>query len=101
MSLVAAITRSDLGDYVFALGLVYTILIFAYILSSWVFQLGGRIPYSRWSDAILTFLRDVTEPYLRIFRRFLPTIGPFDLSPIVGIIVLQLVTTLVANLVRG
>jgi YggT family protein len=101
MTLVTAITRSDLGDYVFALGLVYTILIFAYILSSWVFTLGGRIPYSRWSDAILSFLRDVSEPYLRIFRRFLPTIGMFDLSPIVAILVLQLVTNLVANLVRG
>ncbi|MCW3063015.1 MAG: YggT family protein [Solirubrobacterales bacterium] len=101
MSLVLALTRSDLGDYIQALGLVYTILIFAYILSSWVFTLGGRIPYSRWSDAILSFLRDVSEPYLRIFRRFIPAIGPFDLSPIVGIIVLQVVTTLVANLVRG
>jgi YggT family protein len=101
MSLVLAITRSDLGDYIQALGLVYTIMILAYILSTWVFTLGGRVPYSRWSDAILTFLRDVSEPYLRIFRRFLPMVGPFDLSPIVGIIVLQLVTTVVANLVRG
>jgi YggT family protein len=101
MNLVLAITRGDIGDYIQAIGLVYTILILAYILTTWVFTLGGRIPYSRWSDAILSFLRDVSEPYLRIFRRFLPTIGPFDLSPIVGIIVLQLVTTLVANLVRG
>jgi YggT family protein len=98
---IVAISRSNLGDYVFALGLVYTILILAYILSTWIFTLGGRVPYSRWTDALLTFLRDVSEPYLRIFRRFLPMIGPFDLSPIVGIIVLQLVTNLVANLVRG
>jgi YggT family protein len=98
---IAAISRSNLGDYVFALGLVYTILILAYILSTWIFTLGGRVPYSRWSDALLSFLRDVSEPYLRIFRRFLPMVGPFDLSPIVGIIVLQVVTNLVANLVRG
>jgi uncharacterized protein YggT (Ycf19 family) len=98
---IEAISRSNLGDYVFALGLVYTILILAYILSTWIFTLGGRVPFSRWSDAILTFLRDVSEPYLRIFRRFLPMVGPFDLSPIVGIIVLQVITNLVANLVRG
>jgi YggT family protein len=98
---IVAISRSNLGDYVFALGLVYTILILAYILSTWIFTLGGRVPYSRWSDALITFLRDVSEPYLRIFRRFLPMVGPFDLSPIVGIIVLQVVTNLVANLVRG
>jgi YggT family protein len=98
---IVAISRSNLGDYVFALGLVYTILILAYILSTWIFTLGGRVPYSRWTDAILTFLRDVSDPYLRIFRRFLPMIGPFDFSPIVGIIVLQVVTNVVANLVRG
>jgi YggT family protein len=101
MSLVAAISRSTFADYVFALGLVYSILILAYILSTWIFTLGGRVPYSRWSDAILSFLRDVSDPYLRIFRRFLPMVGPFDLSPIVGLIVLQLVTNLVANLIRG
>ena len=99
--MILAITRSNLGDYVFALGLVYTILILAYILSTWIFTLGGRVPYNRWSDAILTFLRDVSDPYLRIFRRFLPMVGPFDFSPIVAIIVLQLVTNVVANLVRG
>jgi YggT family protein len=98
---IEAISRSNLGDYVFALGLVYTILILAYILSTWIFTLGGRVPYSRWTDALLTFLRDVSEPYLRIFRRFLPMVGPFDFSPIVGIIVLQVVTNLIANLVRG
>jgi YggT family protein len=98
---IVAISRSNLGDYVFALGLVYTILILAYILSTWIFTLGGRVPYSRWTDALLTFLRDVSDPYLRIFRRFLPMVGPFDFSPIVGIIVLQVVTNLVANLVRG
>jgi uncharacterized protein YggT (Ycf19 family) len=101
MSFVAAISRSTIADYVFALGLVYGILILAYILSTWIFTLGGRVPYSRWSDAILSFLRDVSEPYLRIFRKFLPMIGPFDLSPIVGLIVLQIVTNLIANLIRG
>jgi YggT family protein len=99
--MILAISRSNLGDYVFALGLVYTILILAYILSTWIFTLGGRVPYSRWSDAILSFLRDVSDPYLRIFRRFLPMFGPLDFSPIVAIIVLQVVTNLVASLVRG
>jgi uncharacterized protein YggT (Ycf19 family) len=101
MSLVTAISRTTLSDYVFALGLVYSILILAYILSTWIFTLGGRVPYSRWSDAILSFLRDVSEPYLRIFRKFLPMVGPFDLSPIVGLIVLQLLTNLIANLIHG
>ena len=48
-----------------------------------------------------TFLRDVAEPYLRIFRRFIPPIGPIDISPIVAIIVLQIVGGLIIGVVRG
>ena len=65
----------------YAVFLVYTLLIIAYILSSLFFAFGGRLPYSRWSSAVLGFLRDVCEPYLSIFRRFIPPIGPLDLSP--------------------
>jgi YggT family protein len=73
----------------------------AYIISTLIFAFGGRIPYARWSNAILTFLRDVSEPYLRIFRRFIPPIGPLDISPIVAILVLQIVGSIVVNLIRG
>ena len=60
-----------------------------------------RLPYSRWSDAVLNFLRDVCEPYLRIFRRFIPPIGMFDLSPMIAIIVLYIVRTIVVNAIAG
>ena len=59
------------------------LLIFAYILTSWV-----RLPYSLWLNRIQRFLYDVCEPYLRIFRRMLPPLGPLDLSPMVGVFVL-------------
>ncbi len=62
---------------------VYTLVIFAYIITSWL-----RLPYSPWLNRIQRFLYDVSEPYLRIFRRLLPALGPLDLSPIVGIVVL-------------
>jgi len=62
---------------------VYVLLIFAFILMSWV-----RLPYSVWLSRIQRFLYDVCEPYLRLFRRVLPSMGPIDLSPIVGVIVL-------------
>ena len=97
----AALTRNDIADYVSALITVYTLLIFAYILTSLIFSFGGRMPYARWSDAILSFLRDVCEPYLRIFRRFIPLIGPLDLSPIVAIVVLQIVGSIIVNAIRG
>jgi YggT family protein len=99
--LVIATTRGTIADYVYALFLVYSVIIVIYVLSSLVFSLGVRVPYSRWSDAVLGFLRDVCEPYLRIFRRFIPMIGPLDISPIVALIVLSLVGSVVEGLIRG
>ena len=64
---------------------VYILLVFAYILTSWI-----RLPYSVWLNRIQRFLYDVCEPYLRIFRRILPTLGPLDLSPVLAVIVLFL-----------
>jgi YggT family protein len=101
VSVVAAINRTDVASFVDAVFLVYSILIIIYVLLSMVFQLGARLPYSRFTDAILTFLRDVSEPYLQIFRRFIPLIGPLDLSPLVGLIVLNFVRVIVVNAING
>jgi uncharacterized protein YggT (Ycf19 family) len=99
--LVVATARDSIADFLQALLWVYLILIFAYIITSLIFSFGGRIPYSRWSSAVLGFLRDVTEPYLGLFRRFIPPIGPVDVSPIVAILVLQIVGGILINLIRG
>ena len=98
---VLALDRNGIADYVAALFRVYGLLIIAYIVTSLFFAFGGRIPYSRWSRAILDFLRDVSEPLLRPFRAILPTLGPLDLSPIVALIVLQIVGQIVVNVIRG
>ena len=99
--IVLATAREQVAEYVGALFLVYGLIIVVYVLTSLVLSLGVRVPYARWSDAILTFLRDVSEPYLRIFRRFIPAIGPLDLSPIVALIVLQIVGGIVVRLIEG
>jgi YggT family protein len=96
-----AITRVDVSNYVSALFYVYILIIIVYILLNMMFSLGLRTPYSRWLDAVLTFLRDVSEPYLRIFRRIIPTIGMFDFSPILAIIVLGIVQQVVTSLIHG
>jgi YggT family protein len=72
---------------------VYVLLIFAYVLMSWV-----RLPYSIWLSRIQRFLYDVVEPYLRIFRRILPPLGPLDLSPMVAVIVLFIAGRVVVEL---
>jgi uncharacterized protein YggT (Ycf19 family) len=72
---------------------VYVLLIFVYILTSWI-----RLPYSL--APVQRFLYDVCEPYLRIFRRLLPPLGPLDLSPIVGVIVLYVLQRIVVQLLE-
>ena len=62
---------------------VYILLLFVYVLISWV-----RLPYTVWVRRVTDFLRDVCEPYLRLFRRILPPLGPLDLSPVVAILAL-------------
>jgi len=96
-----AITRGDVADYVDTLVIVYLVLIFIRILSSWI----PRMPYNRYLAAFLQFISDVTDPYLNLFRRFVPMIrmgpGALDLSPIIATIVLIFVGSIVARLIRG
>jgi YggT family protein len=84
-SILLADAISSIQSFVSVFTGVYVLLIFAYILTSWI-----RLPYSPTLNRIQRFLYDVCEPYLRIFRRFLPPFGPLDLSPIVGVFTLIL-----------
>jgi YggT family protein len=96
-----AITRSDVADYVDAIFLVYIILIFINVLLSWI----PRIPYNRVLYALIDFVHQTTNPYLNIFRRFLPPLGGggfrIDISPILAIIVLFIVQAVVVGLIEG
>jgi YggT family protein len=98
---LAALTRNSVGNYVITLVYVYVILIFIRVIISFL----PRIPYSRPLDILLTFVRDVVDPYLNIWRRILPMarLGPaaIDLSPMIGTFALILVGNLVANLISG
>jgi len=102
MTIVLASVRTEIAGYLSTLIYVYTLLIILYIVVQLLFTFGVRPPYSRASDAVLTFLRDICEPYLRIFRRIIPMAGSFDFSPIVAIIVLSLINSLIVNgLIHG
>ena len=96
----AAIGRSDIADYVGALFLVYLVLIFIRVLMSWI----PRIPYNRYLRAALGFVEEVTDPYLNVFRRFIPPLGgggfALDLSPILAIILLLIAQSVVVDLIR-
>jgi YggT family protein len=94
---MAAIGREEIADYVSALFLVYLILIFARIVLSFV----PRIPYNPTLRAVIGFIHEVTDPYLNLFRRVIPPIGPLDLSPILAILVLSIVRALVVGAIEG
>jgi YggT family protein len=99
VSVLVALTRNDIADYVEALFLVYLILIFARILLSWI----PRLPYNRYLRAVVDFIHQVTDPYLNLFRRVLPPVGgrgfALDLSPIIAVVVLLIAQTVVVNLI--
>ena len=98
--MVLALTRGDIADYVSALLFVYFILIIGNVILSWVQQF-RPIPYNRPLRAVLAFIEDTTNPYLNLFRAFVPRIGPLDISPIVAILVLSLVGGVIVELIRG
>ncbi|HET6696120.1 MAG TPA: YggT family protein [Gaiellaceae bacterium] len=81
-------------NFLEAIYLVYLICIIAYIIASWI-----PLPYNTALNRIQRFLYDVVDPYLRLFRRFIPQLNlgglGLDLSPIVAIITLTIVYRLV------
>lgn len=77
---------SSAQNFVDVFATVYTLIILVYILSSWF-----RLPYSPWLNRIQRFLHDVCEPYLRLFRRLLPSMGPLDLSPMIAVVALWII----------
>jgi len=69
--------------------ILYGLVLLAYIITSWL-----RLPYSPTLNRIQRFLYDVCEPYLRLFRRLLPSAGGIDFSPILGFIALSAIDRL-------
>jgi YggT family protein len=97
-----AITRVDVANYLTTLIYVYIALIFIRVIVSYF----RNIPYNRWLAAFLGFVDDVTNPYLNIFRRFIPPLrlGPaaLDLTPIIATFVLLIVgLNIIVPLVEG
>ena len=84
-----AITEVELFVNVFIS--VYALVVFLYVLTSWI-----RLPYSL--SPVQRFLYEVCEPYLRLWRRVLPSFGPLDLSPMVAIFALVVLGQIVVNL---
>lgn len=70
----------------------YETLIIAYIIMSWIRPTDGLI------GDIYRVLGTITEPWLGIFRRFIPPIGMIDVSPIVALIALRIIADVLIRL---
>ncbi len=100
--MILASARTQIADFLSTLIYVYLLLMIAYIVIQLLFSVGVRPPYSIWTDRVLGFLHDVCEPFLRIFRRFLPAVGGIDFSPILAMFTLQIVNSIVvAGIIHG
>jgi YggT family protein len=91
---VLAGARTSIATFLHVFIYVYTLLVFAYVLSSWI-----RISYSSPLHRVQEFLREVCEPYLRLFRRVIPPLGPVDVSPMAALLVLVVLDRLIARFV--
>ena len=100
-ALIAAIDRVDVADYVGTLITVYVVLIFIRILMSYF----RSIPYYRALDIFLRFVTEVTDPWLNLFRRFIPPVrlGPaaLDLTPMIAVFVLVLIGRVATSAIAG
>jgi YggT family protein len=99
VTILAASVRQEIADFVGAFVTVYILVIIAWVILSFIFSMGVRVPYSRWSNAVMDFLRDTASPWLNLFRRLPLRIGPLDLTPIVAIIALQILGSIVVGLI--
>jgi uncharacterized protein YggT (Ycf19 family) len=77
---------SSVETFINVFVLLYGLVILVYIITSWL-----RLPYSPTLNRVQRFLYDVCEPYLRIFRRLLPSTGSIDLSPMLALIALGVI----------
>ena len=59
------------------------------------------IPTIDWGSQPFKWMRDITDPYLDLFRRFIPPAGGIDFSPIIAIIALNVIQIVVVNIFAG
>jgi YggT family protein len=102
--MLTALTRDDAATYVGALFTVYLILIITRIILSWIQQF-RPIPYNPTLRAVIGFIEESVDPYLNLFRRFIPPLNlggaGLDLSPILAIFLLLLAQSLVVGAIEG
>ena len=82
-----------LGSLLLTLCDAYSFIIFIYVLMSWIPHDRGII------GDIYRVLGSLCDPFLDLFRRFIPPIGGMlDISPIIALFVLQFVVRFIVRI---
>jgi YggT family protein len=87
-SLLSGAPLALVGYILYGLLSVYVLLIFVYVVFSWVVS---------YSNPVMRFLTRATDPILLPARRLIPPLGMMDISPIIIIFVLQLLQKAIAG----
>lgn len=77
-----------LGNVIHWIFLIYTLFLLVRIIGSWFPAIAQH--------KMMRFVAFYTDPYLNVFRRFIPPIGGvLDLSPLLGFFALQIMENLI------
>jgi YggT family protein len=86
---------SGVGDFVWLIFQILTFAIFFRVILSWFMMTpSGR---SGFMASVYQVLQQITEPILAPLRRVIPMIGMFDITPIVAIILLQIIGEIIVR----
>lgn len=69
---------------------IYLVLLFIRVLLSW-------FPNLNWHNPPFSFLSQVTDPYLNLFRSIIPPLGGIDFSPMLGFFALSIASQLLGS----
>ncbi|NEO84296.1 MAG: YggT family protein [Spirulina sp. SIO3F2] len=73
---------------------IYSFILIVRLLLTW-------LPMVSWAQQLAATLSPITDPYLNIFRSFLPPMGGFDFSPILALLTLQFLGPFIIRMLAG
>jgi YggT family protein len=73
---------------------IYLVLLFIRVLLSW-------FPNISWYNPPFSFLSQVTDPYLNLFRSIIPPLGGIDFSPMLGFFALSIASQLLGSVANA
>jgi YggT family protein len=78
---------------------IFSFLILVDVIGSWI--VSARMQLPNWAYDLLGLVHTITAPVLDPIRRLLPGMGGLDFSPLIALLLLQVLREVVVNALRG